>query len=821
MVRYFGPDNGSAYVILPNGRPAVGRIASVYSDEDGTILADVLGGDRDTQGEPLTYAVVDSTGRLNFWFPDDQPVCWVRVNDGPLVRVTADLQDQLDDAIIDGGGGGGVTIGQVNAAIAMHNADSTGVHGITDTSALETTAGAQSKADVAGATAVSVAAADASSKANAAQSAAISTASAAADSKIAAHSIAADPHGDRAYADGQLAVKADLVGGFIPTSQIPAIAITDFLGTVANQAAMLALSGQKGDWSIRSDTGTTWVITGNTPSLLSSWTQMPSAGAPVVSVNGLTGAVTLGKSDIGLDQVDNTSDANKPVSAATQTALNLKAPLASPTFTGTVTGVTKSMVGLANVDNTADTAKPVGMAQQAALDLKAPVASPAFTGTVTGITKAMVGLGSVDNTADVDKPVSTAQASALAGKQTSSAELTAIAAITPAANDLIQRKSGAWTNRTPVQVKADLGLAKADVGLGSVDNTSDAAKPVSTAQQTALDAKADLVGGVVPTSQIPALAITEVFTVASQVAMLALTAQRGDVAVRTDVGKTFILSTDSPSTLADWKEMAAIGTVTSVNGQQGIVVLAKGDVGLGNVSNALQLVAANNLSDLANAGTARTNLGVPPSIRAVTAGTGLTGGGDLSADRSFAVTYGTGSGTAAQGNDSRITGAVQASTGTAKGDLLVFTASGTVARLAVGSNGDHLVADSAATPGVKWQNNRQTQTWAFTGTAVITTGKARWYNRTGRTLTVIGAWAAANTAPTGATVFTVDVNKNGTTIFTTQGNRPTVVASTNGGVMSATPDVTSVADGDYLTVDVDAVGNTVAGADVTVGVVYI
>jgi hypothetical protein len=97
-----------------------------------------------------------------------------------------------------------------------------------------------------------------------------------------------------------------------------------------------------------------------------------------------TGTVSgITKSMVGLGNVDNTSDADKPVSTATQTALNLKAPLADPTFTGTVSGITKSMVGLGNVDNTSDANKPVSTATQTALDLKSPKADPTFTGTVT------------------------------------------------------------------------------------------------------------------------------------------------------------------------------------------------------------------------------------------------------------------------------------------------------------------------------------------------------------------------------------------------------------------------------------------------------
>lgn len=104
-------------------------------------------------------------------------------------------------------------------------------------------------------------------------------------------------------------------------------------------------------------------------------------------------------------------------------ALALKAPLANPTFTGTVSGITKGMVGLGNVENTADADKPISTATQTALDTKlasstaastyAPIASPTFTGTVAGVTKAMVGLGNVDNTTDANKPVSTATQTAL------------------------------------------------------------------------------------------------------------------------------------------------------------------------------------------------------------------------------------------------------------------------------------------------------------------------------------------------------------------------------------------------------------------------
>lgn len=80
--------------------------------------------------------------------------------------------------------------------------------------------------------------------------------------------------------------------------------------------------------------------------------------------------------------------------------------------------------------------------------------------------------------------------------------------------------------------------------------------------------------GKIPTDHLPALAISETFVVNSQSAMLALSAQTGDTAVRTDVNKTFILTATPASTLGNWQEMLTpTDAVQSVDGSTGAVVL--------------------------------------------------------------------------------------------------------------------------------------------------------------------------------------------------------------------------------------------------------
>jgi hypothetical protein len=143
---------------------------------------------------------------------------------------------------------------------------------------------------------------------------------------------------------------------------------------------------------------------------------------------------------------------------------------------------------LADAINAVQTALGVNLSGAVAA---APVQSVAGrTGTVT-LAKADVGLGNVDNTSDANKPVSTAQAAADTSVQSFAVQRSNHTGTQTAST--ISDFATAAATAAPVQSVAGrtgaVTLAKADVGLSNVDNTSDANKPVSTATQTALDAK--------------------------------------------------------------------------------------------------------------------------------------------------------------------------------------------------------------------------------------------------------------------------------------------------------------------------------------------
>lgn len=103
-------------------------------------------------------------------------------------------------------------------------------------------------------------------------------------------------------------------------------------------------------------------------------------------------------------------------------------------------------------------------------------------------------------------------------------------------------------------------------------------------------------------------------------------------------------------------------------------------------------------------------------------------------------------------------------------------------------------------------------TFAKAGTCATSTGALRWY--ADRAYTIASVRASVGTAPTGANLI-VDVNYDGTTVFSGGTDRPEIAAS---GFTDTTTgqSTTSVAAGHYLTVDVDQIGSTIAGADLTV-----
>jgi hypothetical protein len=287
------------------------------------------------------------------------------------------------------------------------------------------------------------------------------------------------------------------------------------------------------------------------------------------------------------------------VTSAIQTQLNNKAPLESPTFTGTVSGITKAMVNLANVDDTADLDKPISDDTQTALDEKAPLASPTFTGTVVlpantvtetmlasnsvatakitdgavtsskiedqAVTSSKIANGTIVNAdinssaaieqskilglsasfalkADLESPTFTGTVvlpvgtsvgnvdstelqylngvtSAIQSQinaKASSSDLSTHASDTTSVHGIADTSALALTAdvNTALDLKANLagptftgtvsGITKTMVGLGNVDNTADADKPVSSAQATAIaTAKTEAIADA--TSQVNAL----------------------------------------------------------------------------------------------------------------------------------------------------------------------------------------------------------------------------------------------------------------------------------------------------------------------------
>ena len=179
---------------------------------------------------------------------------------------------------------------------------------------------------------------------------------------------------------------------------------------------------------------------------------------------------TLGKSSVGLSNVANTSDLNKPISTALQTALNAKADLSTTlTLSGdqAITGTKSFSAGpklpgpttigyvwtASGTDGAGQWADPNAVGYEDITPETKPTTLPPTIGATSTTaaagnhshTKASIGLGSVDNTSDVNKPISNATQTALNDKVSTSRSISTTSPLTGGGDLTANRTIGVAT----------------------------------------------------------------------------------------------------------------------------------------------------------------------------------------------------------------------------------------------------------------------------------------------------------------------------------------------------------------------------------------
>lgn len=490
--------------------------------------------------------------------------------------------------------------------------------------------------------------------------------------------------------------------GKVPVAQIPSLSFAS-VNVFASESQMLGLTGaQVGSTVIRTDVSKSFVLGATPASTLSNWKEIltPTSNA-VTSVNGVAGPdVVLTKANIGLENVSNTSDAAKPISTATAAALALKEDKTNKSTNVSTDGssdekyptvkAVKTYVDALSASGAPDATTTGKGIVQLAGDLGGTAASPKVLlvgGSTATAVNAGVILANAATNANTANTIVKRDANGnftagtitgnLIGNASTATSLSGTVGVANGGTGLNSLTAGSYLyaatattigQKTPAQMKQDLAL-------NNVDNTSDAAKPVSTSTQAALDLKQNIsnISTNVTTDaasdiKYPSVKALKTYVdgVASSGAPAATTSTRGVVMLAGDLSNT-----------ADLPLVATVGGSTA---------------------------AAINTATIATA--AATNLATPNTIvkRDAT--------GNFSA---VAVTAGTFNGNLTGNVTGNITGNV---TGTATGlagvtanGILVRTAAGTsTTRSIIGTTGDVTVTNGDGVAG--------NPTLALTSTAV-------------------------------------------------------------------------------------------------------
>jgi hypothetical protein len=261
--------------------------------------------------------------------------------------------------------------------LSTHLADSTNVHGIADTSLLalkSEVSSAQSNAEQFATGAVGTHSLDTTNvhgiadTANLAYQSDITGAEDYADAAVSTHSSdTTNIHGIADTAD--LVIHSELDAHANDTTNVHGISDTSALATKAY--ADSAVSTHEADTTnvhgiadtsalatktyVNSAVSTHEADTTSVHGITDTSKLVTTDGTQTLTNKTITSPSGLVKADVGLGNVDNTSDANKPISSATQTALDLKAPKAAPTFTGTLNAADVVISGNLTVSGTTTT----------------------------------------------------------------------------------------------------------------------------------------------------------------------------------------------------------------------------------------------------------------------------------------------------------------------------------------------------------------------------------------------------------------------------------------------------------------------------------